>query len=197
MQPKRIFVLNGHPAKSSLNRTLAETYAEAAQGAGHEVRIIHLHDLRFDPDAEDGDYSNFKPLEPGLERMLEELEWAEHVVLTTPMWWGGLPAKLKGLFDRALIPGRTFDTRNTNWMGLPSPMLKGRTGRVFMTSDTPGWFMAWAYRNAMLRQVRSQILGFIGVSPTRITHFSGASHPKPGAVEGWIDRVRGFAALGA
>jgi len=193
---KRVFVLNGHPAEISLSRSLAEAYADSARIAGHEVRLVHLHDLNFDPDYEFGGYTRQKPLEPQLEAVLEDIEWSEHVVVTTPMWWGGLPAKLKSLFDRALLPGRAFDTRNTTAMGLPAPMLKGRTGRVFMTSDTPGWFMGFFYRSAMLRQIRDQILGFIGIT-SRVTHFSGASHPRPGLVEKWITRVQHYGARAA
>jgi len=196
MTPKRIFVLNGHPAETSLNRTLAESYAEAAQRAGHDVRVTHLHDLAFDPDFEFASYKIIKPLEPALEGVALDLEWAEHVVITTPMWWGGLPAKLKGLIDRTLLPGRAFNPRETGWTGMPKPMLSGRTGRVIMTSDTPRWFMALAYCNAMLRQLRGQILGFVGIK-ARITHFSGASHPKPGAVARWIAKVQGFGAAAA
>ena len=97
MTTKRIYILNGHPAESSLNRTLAETYAAAARDVGHEVRLTHLHGLAFDLDFGFGGYDNQKPLEPDLEQVLADIEWSEHVVLTTPMWWGGLPAKLKGL----------------------------------------------------------------------------------------------------
>jgi len=190
MTSKRIYVLNGHPAENSLNRTLAESYAQAARDAGHQVRLTHLHSLQFDPDFEFGGYDSHKPLEQGLEQVLADIEWSQHMVLTTPMWWGGLPAKLKGLFDRALLPGRTFDTRNTDWMGMPTPMLSGRTGRVILTSDTPGWFMRWIYRNALLRQLRDQIFGFVGIKPARITYFSGASHPKTGVVDRWISEVR-------
>jgi NAD(P)H dehydrogenase (quinone) len=197
MTPKRIYILNGHPAESSLNRTLAETYAAAARDAGHEVRLTHLHGLSFDLDFGFGGYDNQKPLEVDLERVLDDIEWSQHVVLTTPMWWGGLPAKLKGLFDRAFLPGRTFNTRETDWMGMPKPMLSGRTGRVIMTSDTPGWFMRWIYHNAMLCQLRDQILGFVGIKPARFTHFSGASHPKPGVVKRWIAEVQGYGAVAA
>jgi putative NADPH-quinone reductase len=105
--------------------------------------------------------------------------------------------KLKGLFDRAFLPGRTFSTRDTNWLGLPAPMLGGRTGRVIVTSDTPGWFLHWVYRNAMLRQLRDQILGFVGIRPARITRFSGASHPKAGVVERWTQKMREIGALAA
>ncbi|MEM8974871.1 MAG: NAD(P)H-dependent oxidoreductase [Pseudomonadota bacterium] len=197
MTPKRIFILNGHPAASSLNRTLAESYAQAARDAGHEVRLTNLHDLNFDPDFGFGGYDNFKPLEPELEQVLADMEWSEHVVVTTPMWWGGLPAKLKGLFDRALLPGRTFNTRKTDWMGMPTPMLSGRSGRMIVTSDTPGWFMRWVYHNAMLRQLRDQILGFVGIKPAKITYFAGASHPKPGLVERWIAEVQKCGAVAA
>ena len=192
MTPKRIFVLNGHPAETSLNRTLAEAYAEAARAAGHDVRVTHLNDLAFDPDYGFGGYTNRKPLEDGLETVLTDIEWSEHMVLTTPMWWGSLPAKLKGLFDRAFLPGRAFNTRETNWMGMPKPMLTGRTGRVIMTSDTPNWFQRIVYRHAMLRQVRDQILGFVGIKPARFTHFTGASHPEPATIEKWVSTVRGL-----
>ncbi len=193
MNTKRVFILNGHPGEVSLSRKLAETYADAAIAAGHEVRITHLHDLSFDIDFGYAGYSTTKPLEPALEKVLEDLEWSEHVVLTSPMWWGGLPAKLKGMIDRAFLPGRVFDTRVTKG-GLPSPLLEGRSARVLLTSDTPGWFLRIVYKNALFWQLRKQILGFVGIKPARITHFSGASHAKPGVVDSWIGRVIKFGA---
>ena len=194
MTQRRIFILNGHPAKSSLNRTLAEAYADAARDAGHDVRITHLNDLSFDPDYGFGGFKEWKPLEPALEGVADNLEWSEHVVLTTPMWWGGPPAKLKGLFDRTFLPGRFYDSREADWKGMPKPMLTGRTGRMIVTSDTPSWFLHWVYRNAMLHQLRDQVLGFVGIRPARITYFSGASHPKPGTVERLISTIRRHAA---
>ena len=76
MEPKRIYILNGHPASSSLSRTLAEAYAEAAREAGHQVRLTHLHDLDFDPDFGFGGYEIQKPLEAGLEQVLGILSGA-------------------------------------------------------------------------------------------------------------------------
>jgi NAD(P)H dehydrogenase (quinone) len=196
MNTKRIFILNGHPAQTSLSKKLAETYAAAAVAAGHEVRVTHLHDMNFDSDFGRTGYSETKPLEPALEKVLEDLKWSEHLVLTSPMWWGGLPAKLKGMIDRAFLPGRVFDTRVMKG-GMPSPMLKGRSARVILTSDTPGWFMRFVYKNALFFQLRKQILGFVGFKPARITHFSGASHAKQGVVDRWIERVRTIGATGA
>ena len=197
MAPKRIFILDGHPGATSLSRMFAETYDRAAQAAGHDVRRVHLNDLEFDADFEQGGYENWKPLEPALEQVIEHLTWSEHLVLTMPMWWGGLPAKLKGLIDRAFLPGITFDPEVKTPLGMLTPLMTGRSARVIVTSDTPGWFLRLRYRNALLHQLRGQILGFIGIKPTRFTHFSGASHPAEGAVPKWSRTVEDLGAKAA
>ena len=156
--------------------------------------MLNIHDMAFDMDYGFGGYKNQKPLEPVLEDFLEALEWSEHFVIATPMWWGGLPARLKGLIDRTFIPGRAFDTRNLNFAGMPSPLLTGRTARVILTSDTPGWFMRLVYRRALIWQLKGQILGFVGFKPAKFTWFAGASHPKPGTVEKWLNKVRSIGA---
>lgn len=185
---KRILVLNGHPGDTSLSRQFADTYASAARRAGHDVRIHHLPEMGFDMDFGCGDYHQFKPLEPVLETFLSDLEWAGHFVITTPMWWGGLPAKLKGLFDRAFLPGRTFDTK-VKKLGMPAPMLTGKTARVIMTSDTPMWFERLVYKRAFMHQLSGQILGFVGIKPTRYSYFSGASDAKLAKVNHWLRTV--------
>ncbi|MEM8985517.1 MAG: NAD(P)H-dependent oxidoreductase [Pseudomonadota bacterium] len=188
-QPKRIFVLNGHPAERSLSKHLAETYAKAAAEREYEVRVMNIRDIEFDSDFGFGGYRQTKPLEPDLETLLANLEWSRHLVLVTPMWWGGVPAKLKGLFDRVLLPGRTFDTRKKKG-GFPTPMLSGRTARVILTSDTFDWYFKWVYRRALWIQLKHQILGFVGFKPAMLTHFATASHPKDGLVEQWAEQVR-------
>ena len=193
MPAKKILVLNGHPGESSLSRSFAETYAENAWNAGHEVRMHHLSDMDFGQ----GNYKNWKELEPALEAFLTDLEWSTHVVVALPMWWGGLPAKLKALFDRAFVPGRAFDPRNPNRMGTPSPLLGGRTARVIMTSDTPGWILRWFYNRSIIHQINKQILGFVGIKPTQHTHFSPASDAGSEDVQGWIAQVARLGAAAA
>ena len=196
VKAKRIFVLNGHPAKTSLSAQFAASYAEAATDAGYEVRMMDLNKLDFDSDFGFGGYSETKPLEAHLAKALENLRWSEHVVLLTPLWWGGLPAKLKGLIDRILLPGTAFDPRQIK-SGFPTPLLTIRTARVILTSDTPDWYFRVAYRYALIRQLRSQIFGFVGIKPTRFTHFSPASHPTSEIVEAWSKVVAKLGTKGA
>ncbi|MCH2093620.1 MAG: NAD(P)H-dependent oxidoreductase [Rhodobacteraceae bacterium] len=189
MSSRKILVLNGHPGQSSLSSLLSQTYADAAVEGGHDVRQHSLNDMAFDMDNGTGGYQATKALEPDLEAFLSDLEWADHIVIATPLWWGAVPAKLKGLIDRSFLPGRAFDTRNTNRLGLPRPMLTGKTARVLMTSDTPALFLRLFYHNAVRKVLSRQILGFVGIRPTRFSQFAPASHPKDGQVSKWTRQV--------
>lgn len=193
MPKHRVFVLNGHPAEQSLNASLARAYAVAARGAGFSVRESHLASLTFDIDFGRAGYRDVKPLEPVLESILQSFEWADHIVLTMPMWWGGMPAKLKGLFDRILLPGRAFDPRVRDEVGMPKPLLTSKTARVIVTSDTPAEHLRTVYADAMLHQIRSQILDFVGIAPSEITYFQGASSVDEQTVKAWISELRELA----
>jgi len=196
MVSKRIFVLDGHPAQASLSHTFAKAYQEKAQKSGHHVRLRRLADMTFDPNHDMGGYASTKPLEPILKDVLSDIEWCDHFVLCSPMWWGSLPAKLKGLIDRAFIPGRTFSTRETTLIGLPKPLLTGRSALVILTADTPSFFLRLAYGNAVKRQIKGQILGFVGFKPVNILYFAPASDPTNHQVDKWITKVRARAKVG-
>ena len=197
MSTKKIIVLNGHPGETSLSKSLCDTYATSAKAKGHAVRFHDISAMQFDMDYGQGGYKNPKPLEPDLEAFLADLEWADHVAVATPLWWGAIPAKLKGVFDRALLPGRTFDTRNPNMMGVPAPMLTGKTARVLLTSDTPPLLLRLIYSNAIKKIISRQILGFVGVKPTRFSSFAPATDAKGKKVEGWLQKVAGLGAKAA
>lgn len=190
MSARKILILNGHPGETSLSKSLCDAYRRAAETAGHEVRLQDLSQMDFDMDFGDGGYASSKPLEPDLERFLTDLEWCDHVVMAAPLWWGAVPAKLKGLFDRALLPGRTFDTRNTNFVGIPAPLLTGKTARVLLTSDTPALLLWMFYGNAVKKFISRQILGFVGIKPTRFTTFAPATGAPETKVQSWLNQAR-------
>lgn len=192
----KLLLLNGHPAPRSVSGFLLDHYQEAAQAAGHDLRRHNLCDLDFDMDFGQGGYKDWKPLEPCLEQVLGDLEWCDHFVLGFPMWWGGQPAKLKGLFDRILIPGRAFDPRRPNWLGLPKAELKGRSARVIITSDTPGWAMRMIYRGAIRHQMRAQVMGICGIRPTRFSWCAKASDPTQTQLDRWGVQMRTHGAQG-
>jgi len=189
MNSKRILTLNGHPADNSLSEGLISAYLDGAIKAGHQTRRHDLSKMNFDPDFGQTGYSEPKALEEDLEKFLSDLEWCDHFVLASPLWWGGVPSKLKGLFDRALLPGRTFDPRIIK-NGLPKPLLTGKSARILMTSDTPSWAFSLMYNSAARKQLERQILKFVGIKPTKFSNFAPVGEAKPVKIERWLASAR-------
>lgn len=154
----KIFILIGHPDKESFNKELAFSYAEGAKERGHEVRITNLGDLQFDSILHRG-YREIQELEPDLKKAQEAIKWCDHFVIFYPSWWSTMPALLKGFFDRVWLPGFAFHFHQNGiwWDGL----LKGRTARVFVTSDAPPIFTRIIFGDTT-NEIRKGILWFAG-----------------------------------
>ena len=99
----RILVVYCHPVPDSFCAALRDTVVEAVKAKGCEVRLIDLHAEGFDPVMpadERRSYNDRAPSDPALAAHIEHLRWAEGLLLVYPTWWYGLPAMLKGWFDR-------------------------------------------------------------------------------------------------
>lgn len=186
---RRILTVNLHPGTVSFSAALAQAYVTGATAAGHAVRTATLSDMQFNPDLGQSGFRNTPPLEESLRQFCDNLVWAQHVTLVSPLWWGGLPAKAKGLIDRTFLPGFAFDPRIRR-MGLPKPLLVGRSARLILTADTPAWAFRWLYRSALRHQMQRQILGYTGISPMRFTHFAPVEHSTADQRRIWLAQTR-------
>ncbi len=107
----RILVIYAHPVESSYAAALHATVLETLR-AHHEVRDLDLYAEDFDPRLSRDErlqYHDVTRNSESVARYVEMLRWAEAVVFCFPVWSFGLPAILKGFFDRVLIPGVAFD----------------------------------------------------------------------------------------
>lgn len=171
MRQKKIFILLGHPDKDSFNCTLADSYEQGALAAGHEVRRMNLGDMKFDPILHSG-YRVIQELEPDLKMFQENVEWCDHFVIFYPSWWSTMPALLKGLFDRAWLPGFAYKfTSEFTWKKL----LKGKSARMIVTSDTIPLAQRIIFGDTT-NELKNGILWFAGFSPIRVKKFGYLKH---------------------
>jgi len=196
MRSKKIFVLLGHPDKSGFCGEMADVYCESARAAGYTVERLNLGGMRFDPILHRG-YRERQDLEPDLLRFQKFVEGAEHFVVIHPVWWVGMPALLKGLFDRAWLPGSAF-----RYMKLPNGkrsvfwhrMFRGKTARIILASGTHPLMVRLLPGNVNA-QLKWGILWFAGFSVH--TTWFGSSENIPAARKArWLAKVRRLGAKG-
>ncbi|RNF83263.1 NAD(P)H-dependent oxidoreductase [Montanilutibacter psychrotolerans] len=181
---KHILVINGNPKPDSFCRSLAESYARGASERGHHVETVHLAELRFDPSLWHG-YDQRQELEPDLLALKQQILAAQHLVFAYPIWWGGMPSLMKGMFDRLFLPGIAFryhDGSNTRWERL----LAGRSAQLLVSMDTPPWYFRWIYRMPGIHQMRRTILEFCGVKPVRVATFGAIRGADDQRLKRWL-----------
>lgn len=196
MSQRRIYLLLGHPDKSGFCGEIADTYEASARAAGHDIRRQNVGDMHFDPILHQG-YRVRQQLEPDLLTFQDNIQWADHTVIVYPVWWVGMPALLKGLFDRAWLPGSAFrymkmrdGTRSPFWKG----MYEGKSTRIFMTSGTSPWMVRLLPGNVNA-QLKWGILWFAGFS-VRTCWFGPSEDIPENRKLKWLHRVKTLAEKG-
>ncbi|WP_334126953.1 NAD(P)H-dependent oxidoreductase [Empedobacter brevis] len=189
---KKVVVINGHPNKESFNSAIAHSYITSALSLGSQVRYIAIGELDFNPSLQFG-YQQRMELEPELVKALEDIQWSEHQVWIHPVWWLGMPAIMKGFFDRAFLPGITF---KHNKEGVSEGLLKGKTGRIITTAgDLSIEEYEEVYKSSGLVQLKKGILEYCGVSSIQSDFIGPLSELDEEDRKEWIEEMKNLAAL--
>lgn len=180
----RALVLRAHPFTDSFSTALAEHWADGARASGAEVEAVDLHGLDFEPRLRAA-HRHDQPLEPDLVRVRDAIADSAHLVIATPVWWGSTPAVLKGFIDRVFLPGWAYRVER----GRPVGGLAGRSGRLLLTMDAPGWWDRLVYRQSARRHLREATLRFCGVKPVAISTFTHIEGRSPAQREAMLRRA--------
>lgn len=115
MSKKRVLIVFCHPAQDSLLAEMARRAETRLRERGHEVDFIDLYALRFDPVMHEEEWRAHRRTErpeDGLETHVAALKAAQALVVIYPTWWFGMPAMLKGWFDRVWQAKVAFDVKD-------------------------------------------------------------------------------------
>jgi NAD(P)H dehydrogenase (quinone) len=157
----RVLVIYCHPVAESFAAAAHSAVLESLAAGGHVVMDVDLYGEGFDPvmsRQERLDYMNTERNLRPVRRYDEQLAAAEAIVLVYPAWWYGMPAMLKGYFDRVWLPGVAFDVTPD---GRVRTERLGRIRRIVVvtTYGAPWWMVRIALgdpaRKVVSRAVRT------------------------------------------
>ena len=131
---KKILIINGHPDKLSFCSALSEAYKKGSLSTTARVKELNIRELEFKINLEFG-YRKRTDLEPCLIQAQKDIFEADHLVIIHPVWWGSMPAIMKGFFDRIFLPGFFFKKipNSKKW----EKLLINKSARIIYTLDTP------------------------------------------------------------
>lgn len=183
---QKIVVINGHPDNQSFNHALASAYIKGAKKNDVQIEQINIGELTFNPNLKYG-YRQRMDLEPDLRDAISKIKNANHIVWFFPMWWFGMPAIMKGFIDRVFLPGITFEP--VSGQALPNKLLKGKSARIVITSDSPRWYDRFFMKQPAINQLKKGVLEFCGVNPVKTTYIAPIKKSNNTFRSKWIAKL--------
>ncbi|GLY96157.1 NAD(P)H dehydrogenase [Actinoplanes sp. NBRC 103695] len=147
-----------HPEPRSLSGFLAAEGQRELRVAGHEVEISDLYAMGWNPVVDAASYAHDPALRfhvasaaekayqsggltPDIRAEQQKINRADTIIVQFPMWWFGMPAILKGWFDRIWHQGYAYGKRGPHgeWIGYGDGFLAGKRALAVVTMGGPTW----------------------------------------------------------
>ena len=184
---KNILIINGHPNTESFNYALHKAYKKGLVTNGiHAIEEIKVAELDFNLNLSKG-YSTGVIMESDLITAQEKIMKADHIVWIYPLWWGMMPAILKGFIDRVFVPGFAFKyhENSSKW----DKLLKGKTTEVICTLDYPVFVFKLFFGEGGVKVMRKMVLDFCGLKTIKTTYIGQIKPSKLDQRRNWLKKV--------
>lgn len=189
----RVLVIYCHPVAESFAAAAHATVLEALSAAGHDVTDVDLYAEGFDPvlsRQERLDYQNTTRNVRAVRQYDDQLAAAEAIVLVYPSWWYGMPAMLKGYFDRVWLPGVAFDVTPDG--KVVTERLQHIRRIVVVTTYGASWWMVRVMLGDPARKLVSRAIRALCARRCRVDWFVhyDMDRAQPRQLQDFLKRVR-------
>jgi NAD(P)H dehydrogenase (quinone) len=169
---KHLIIL-AHPNAESFSSSLVKALHSHLVSEGNEVKTRNLYEIGFNPVLSADDFSAFADKKTPKDIAVEQeyVKWADHIIFVFPVWWGGMPAILKGYVDRVFSEGFAYEYVGDG-ANVLLPPLKGST--ICATG-----FFSDVYKkvhDAMKVVYGDVFFGFTGITPYKHLFYGGVPY---------------------
>jgi NAD(P)H dehydrogenase (quinone) len=154
----RFLVVYAHPVEDSFQSSLHRRAVAALTQAGHQVDDCDLYAEGFEPvltRTERKAYHDVHANRAFAPKEVARLRACEGLVFVFPTWWYGMPAILKGYFDRVWLPAVAFEVAGPRTI----PLLRHVNRLAVVTTYGSPWWLNNLYlgnpnRKVFMRGIR-------------------------------------------
>lgn len=147
-----VLIVYAHHEPGSFTAAMKNLAIEVLSRQGHGVAVSDLYGEGFNPVAQKWDFvttsgGHFNYMteqkhaanldlafSPDVLGEIQKVKAADIILFATPLWWSGVPAILKGWFDRVLAMGVAWDSGRFYEKGL----LRGKQAILIISAGHPG-----------------------------------------------------------
>lgn len=162
-----------HPNPTSFNAAIADSVEAVSAAMGHDIRRRDLYGIGFNPVLTRVELEAPPRMRAQDVRQEQEfVSWADVLTFVYPVWWTGMPAMLKGYFDRVFCQDFAYALHGDSMTGL----LTGRRALIFSTTGLSSTACdSRGLHEAMAQTTDTGILELCGIEVLNHAFFGGVA----------------------
>lgn len=182
-------IIYAHPNPQSLNAQFKQTILASLQQKGNELVVRDLYELHFNPvlSLEDMEGQLKGQVADDVKTEQQYILWADCITFIYPIWWTGLPARMKGYIDRVFSYGFAYRYDHGIQRGL-------LTGKQVVIINTHGKsheeYTAIGMDKALALTSDKGIYTYCGFEIKQHFFFDKADRANAETVEQWMTQIR-------
>ncbi len=157
---KKILIIYAHPDTKGYNKEILKITEEFLKKEKKDYKLLNLYKLKYNP-VLDKDEMIIKGGKISLEteKFQKEIKERDNLIFIYPIWWGTMPAILKGFMDRVFSAGFAYKYIN----GIPRGLLNNKKALIFATSGAPNIYNKITF-NKFTKSLSKDVLKFCAIS---------------------------------
>lgn len=178
-------ILFAHPNPKSFGCALFNTLKDFSERKGNNVTVRNLYETNFNPvlSAEELAAPEGASAPADVAREQACIREADHITFIYPVWWGGMPAVMKGYLDRVLSYGFAYVYEEAGARGL----LTGKKGSVICTTGFSNEEYKKLGMHDALRLIGDEVIfNFCGIEPVKHLFFGNIAGVSQETRENWL-----------
>lgn len=183
-----ILLVSAYPNAKSFDAAIVKDIADNVP-VKNNLKILDLYAddfqpvLYFDNDHPRRELKN----DPEMAKYRDLFTWAKQIIFVFPIWWGGMPAILKGFVDRLIVAG--FAYRYVD--GHPTGLLTGRNAWIVTTYDSDNYAAHGEIDYGYV--LKNQVLLMSGIRTTASFQLGNMKHTEAGKRESFLEKIKNAA----
>lgn len=184
-----ITIVYAHPWDGSFNHAILKAVSDKLTATNREYQVIDLYRDGFNPVMtvdELRQYTKGDLPDRLAQKYADMLVASDMVIFIAPVWWGMIPAILKGFFDKAFVRGKVWDVDDNGNM---LPLLQVSRTMMVTTSSHPTVMFGEFYRGYLEPMVLNTV-GMTGVEWYNCDNISsGPDSRRHDFIESVVDKL--------
>lgn len=150
-------IILAHPWHGSFNKAILDTITAKYDADNKPYTLLDLVKDNFNPvtsEAELAVYNQGKALDPLVIHYQKVIQKTDEIIFIFPIWWGTVPAILKGFFDKVLLKDIAYNYEN-GW----TPLLNINKTTIITTSQSS----SKVFENSIMNNFVPSMLESVGI----------------------------------